>query len=201
VTGTGTVSGTPDALNLSMGVTVTSATVTQALDGANAAAGAVQKSLRDHGVADKDLQTSGLSIQPQYADSGGRSTITGYQVSESLTATLRDLKSAGAAIGAAATAGGDATRIDGVSLDLTDSGTLVTAARRKAFDAAREKAQQYAQAAGVQLGDAVSIQETTASTPVPYAVPMAASSAAGSVPVASGSQDVAVTVTVVFAIA
>jgi uncharacterized protein YggE len=201
VTGTGTVSGTPDALHLAMGVAVTKPTVSAALEDANAAAAKVQDSLRRHGVADKDLQTSGLSIQAQYADAGGgRSTITGYQVSESLTATLRDLKTAGAAISEAATAGGDATRVDGVTLDLTDTSSLVAAARKNAYTQAKQKAQHYADAAGIGVGDVLSIQESV-STPSPVgamAVPMA--TAAASVPIAAGSQQVDVTVTVVFAI-
>src|SRR5690349_859631 len=82
VSATGTVSGTPDTLRLSMGVSVTSGTVSTALAQANAAAEKVQASLRQHGVAAKDLQTSGLSIQPQYG-SGDRPVITGYSVTES----------------------------------------------------------------------------------------------------------------------
>jgi uncharacterized protein YggE len=202
VTGTGTVSGTPDALHLAMGVAVTRPTVTAALDDANAAAATVQASLRKSGVAEKDLQTSGLSIQPQYTESGGKSTVTGYQVTESVTATLRDLKSAGMTIGQAATAGGDATRIDSVTLDLTDTGSLITAARKSAFAQAKQKAEQYAQAAGAGVGEVISIQETS-TTPTPeLAVPMAtaAAGALASVPIAAGSQQVAVTVTVTFAI-
>jgi uncharacterized protein len=202
VTGTGTVSGTPDSLQLSMSVSVTQPSVTAALDGANAAAGRVQGVLRQHAVADKDLQTSGLSIQPQYTDVGNRPTINGYQVSESLTATLRDLKSAGSVISAAAQAGGDATRVDSVSLDLSDTGSLLTAARGKAFAQAKDKAQQYAKAAGVRLGDVVSVSEAVNSTSPTFSgdVRAAASGAAQSVPIAAGSQAVGVTVTAVFGI-
>jgi hypothetical protein len=201
VTGTGTVSGTPDTLRLAMGVAVTQGSVTAALDGANAAAAKLQASLRQHGVAEKDLQTSGLSIQPQYADGGNgkQPTITGYEVTESLTATLHDLKKAGDAITAAAQAGGDASRVTSVSLDLTDTGALITAARGKAFQQAKEKAEQYAKAAGVGLGGVVSISEQVATPSPMYDMAPSAMAAAGkSVPVAAGSQEVGVTVTVVF---
>jgi len=199
VTGTGTVSGTPDSLRLTMGVSVTRGSVTAALDGANAAAGKVQGTLRQHGVAAKDLQTSGVSVQPQYSG-GGTPTISGYQVTESVTATLRNLTTAGDAITAAAQAGGDATRISSVTLDLTDTGPLITAARGKAFAEAKAKAQQYAQAADVPLGTVVSISEQVAGPSPVYAGDMAAGGApeARAVPIAAGSQDVAVTVTVVF---
>jgi len=198
VSGTGTVTGTPDTLRLSMSVSTTAATVSAALDSANGAAGAVQAALRQHGVADKDVQTSNLSIQAQYGG-GTKPVITGYQVSESLTATLHDLKGSGATITAAASAGGNATRIDGVSLDLTDTGALITAARTKAFQAAKDKAGQYAKAAGVSLGSVVSISETVnTGGPVPVYGAMDAAPAAKSVPISAGSQDVGVTVTVVF---
>jgi uncharacterized protein len=197
VSATGTVSGTPDTLRLSMGVSVTGGTVPAALASANAAAEKVQASLRQHGVAEKDLQTSGLSIQPQYGN-GDKPVITGYQVTESVTAVLRDLGKAGDTIGAAATAGGDATRVDGVTLDLSDTGKLVTAARTKAFQQAKEKAEQYARTAGRDLGDVVSISETPAATAPPERMAYAAADAK-SVPIAPGSQEVGVTVTVVFA--
>jgi uncharacterized protein YggE len=204
VTGSGTVSGTPDALKLAMGVQVTRPTVTAALDEANAAASRVQAALKAKGVAEKDLQTSGVSIQAQYSYSDNKQTLTGYQVGENLTATLRDLKTAGATISAAAEAGGDATRVDSVSLDLTDTGDLVTKARAAAFTQAKDKASQYAKVAGVDLGDVVSIQESVATPPVaadmPYAAPAATAKGVSPVPIASGSQDVVVTVSVVFAI-
>jgi uncharacterized protein YggE len=195
VSGTGTVSGTPDTLRLGMGVSVSGRTVSDALDAANKAANSVLTALRGHGVADKDLQTSGLSIQPRYDDSDSRK-ITGYEVSESLTAVLREIRTAGATISAAADAGGDATRINSVDLDLSDTGDLVTAARDKAFDAAKKKAQQYARKAGVDLGHVVSISEQIAA-PGPVPVP-AAMEASRAVPIATGSQEVAVTVTLVF---
>lgn len=204
VTGSGTVSGTPDTLKLVMGVQVTRPAVNTALDDANAAAAKVQTVLKQSGVADRDLQTSGLSIQAQYSYDGNKQTLVGYQVSENLTATLRDLKTAGATISAAAAAGGDATRVDSVSLDRSDTGALVTSAREAAFKQAKEKAVQYARVAGVDLGDVVTIQESVSTPPVPveqYATAAGADAKAASpVPIARGSQEVVVTVTVVFAI-
>lgn len=203
VTGAGTVSGTPDALKLAMAVQVIRPSVSTALDEANAAAAKVQASLKQSGAADQDLQTSGVSIQAQYSYANDKQTLTGYQVSENVTATLHNLTAAGAAISAAAAAGGDATRIDSVTLDLTDTSALVSKAREAAFKQAKDKAGQYARVAGVSLGDVVSISETVA-TPTPVtagdvAEPMATKSASP-VPIRPGSQDVVVTVTAVFGI-
>jgi uncharacterized protein YggE len=98
VTGTGTVSGTPDQLVLSMGVQASAASVSAALQQANQAVRRVTATLRRSGVAAADLQTSGLSIQPDYQ--GSSQTPDGYTVAESLTATLRHIATAGAQIGA-----------------------------------------------------------------------------------------------------
>jgi uncharacterized protein len=203
VSGVGTMAGTPDTLRLDMGIQVTGDTVTAALGSANTKAAAVQKSLRDSGVTDKDLQTTGLSIQPHYVSDGKNgSKVSGYEVGENVSAVLRDLKTAGAAISAAATAGGQATRINGVSLDLADTGALVTGARSDAYAKARAKAEQYAKAAGVSLGQVLSINESVqAPQPIYAAAGAMDSRAAAAVPIQAGSQDVSVTVTVVFAIA
>lgn len=204
VSGVGKMTGTPDTLRVNLGVSVTGDTVSAALATANAKTEAVQKSLRGNGVAAKDLQTTGLNIQPNYtAGKGGQAILRGYQVQESLTAVLRDLKTAGAAISAAAQAGGQAIRIDGISLDLEDTSALVTSARANAFAQARAKAEQYARAAGVSLGKVTSIQETVQTAiPQRYAYGAAAPVAAdlASVPIQAGSQELSVTVTVVFGI-
>jgi uncharacterized protein len=157
------------------------------------------------GVAAKDMQTSGLSIQPSYSYSAtGQPTVKGYQVTEGLSALLRDLGSAGATINAAVAAGGNAVRVDGVGFDLSDTSSLMAAARSSAFSAAKAKADQYARAAGRSLGQAVSISEVVANpTPVygGYATASGSVPAASPVPVQPGTQDVSVTVTVVFAFA
>ncbi len=203
MTGSGRVAGTPDVLRLDIGVSVTKPTVTAALDAANSAAAAVQKSLADSGVADADVQTSGLSIQTDYDYNGNTPKLRGYQVSESVTARLRDLDKAGAAISAAATAGGDATRINSAGLDLENSSDLLVAARDRAVAEARTKAEQYAKAVGRSLGPVVSITEqTTSPGPSPMADRAVAMSASASpVPIAVGSQEISVDVTVVWSFA
>ncbi len=202
VTGTGRVTGTPDTLRVDLGVSVTGKTVNQALTAASDKAAAVQDSLRGNGVAAKDLQTTGLNIQPgDESGQGGRSSLRGYQVDESLSAALRNLNTAGAVISAAAAAGGQATRIDGVSLDLEDTGPLLAGARTDAFAQARSKAGQYARAAGLSVGRVVSIQEAVqAPEPQSYAYPAASARNMASVPVQAGSQELAVTVTVTFTV-
>jgi len=202
VSGTGTVSGTPDTLICSLSVSVTDGSVSKAFAGANSAMSAVQRALRTHGVAAADLRTTDVSIQQGYDTSGHPD---GYTVQEGLTVTVHDVTKASDEIAAAVAAGRNLVRIDGVSLDLQDTGPLVSRARDDAFAQAKEKAEQYARAAGRSLGDVVAISEVTQSAqPVPYyATGYPAAMAADSLkaPIATGSQDVAVQVTVTFALA
>ena len=199
VTGTGNVSGVPNQLSLSMGVQTTAGSVATALRQANQAVRAVTSALGRTGVSASDIQTSGLSIYPNYSGSSG--VPSGYQVSEQLTVTLRRLSTAGSQISAAARAGGNATVIDGVSLNLSDTGTLLATARARAVADAKAKAAAYARALGRPLGAVVSMSEAPPAQPfqpLPYAVPSAAR--APSVPVHPGTQQVSVSVTVIFAL-
>ena len=200
VSGQANVAGTPDTLRLDLSVVATASSVSEALASANRSADSVQKSLLANGVERKDLQTSGLSIQPEYDYlNGAAPRLKGYQVSESVSAKLRNLGRAGNAVGQAVSAGGNAMRVNGISLDLEETSALVSSARDRAFADAKAKAEQYARAAGRSLGEVMSITEDV-STPSPIPVPYAAmdSAKSASVPIQPGSQDVSVSVTVVF---
>jgi uncharacterized protein len=196
VTGTGTVIGTPNQLVMSMGVQVNGGSVSTALDAANQVIGQITAALSAQGVAASDIQTSGLSIYPNYQS--GSPVPVSYQVSESLTATLNDVGAAGRQIEAAVRAGGNAVTVDGVSLNLTDDGPLLAAARASAMRDARTKAEQFAQAAGEPLGQVLSITPVASSGPPVFAPNEAASSGTAAVPISPGSQQVSVSVTVVY---
>jgi uncharacterized protein len=199
VTGTGNVSGVPNQLVLSLGVQTSGASVAGALRQANGAVRAITSALRHGGVAPSSIQTSGLSIQPNYSSSGAPS---GYGVSEQLSVTLNRLSAAGTQISQAVRAGGNATTVDGVSLNLSDTGALLASARAKAVADARAKAAAYARALGRPLGPVVSMSETPPPSEPIYPLPYAASAgkAASSVPVHPGTQQLSVTVTVIFAL-
>jgi uncharacterized protein YggE len=200
VDGTGRVTGTPNLLRLDSSVTVTKPTVTEAMQAANTVMAAVQQTLKSDGVAAADLQTSGLSVQPNYTYANNTQRLTGYQVSENLSVVLRNLSTAGSIISDAARVGGDSLQIGGASLDIDQDDALIAKARQAAFADALAKAQTYAQAAGRTLGAVSSISESTDSQPVTYDYRMAAAApAAGSdapVPIQAGSQDVTVNVAV-----
>ncbi len=195
VTGVGTVTGTPNQLMLSMGVQVNGASVSSALAQANAAVRAVTAALLDRGVAAADIQTSGMSIYPNYQ--GNSQVPVGYGVSESLTATLNNLSAAGSQIEAAVHAGGNAVTVNNISLNLSDDGALLASARANAVTDAHAKAAQFARALGEPLGQVISISSADQAMPIMYGAQ--ASAAKGSVPISPGSQQVSVSITVVYA--
>jgi uncharacterized protein len=197
VTGTGNVTGTPDQLVLAMGVQVTGPSVGSALGDANAAVRRVTAALKADGVAAADIQTSGLSIYPNYPNNS--QVPNGYSVSESLTATLKSLTAAGAQIDAAVHAGGNATTVSGISLNLTDTSALLAQARARAVADATAKAAQYAKALGQPLGPVVSITDQAPAQPIPVYAAESSAAAKGSVPISPGTQQLSVSVTVVFA--
>ena len=202
VHGTGKVTGTPDTLTLSLTVSKSAGDVSTAMNAMSATMTAVQVSLTKNHVAAADLKTSGLNVGPQYADSSGKPTISGYQASENLTVTLRDPKSAGGIIAAASAAGGDATQISGLSTDLQNDAGLLNQARDAALNDAKAKADQYAKSAGRTLGQVVRVQEDDGTpTPTPTPVDARALGKTNAVPLQMGSTDVTVQVTVVFSFA
>lgn len=199
VSGRGTVTGVPNQLVLSMGVQANASSVSTALSQASQAARRVLAALSAHGVSKADIQTSGLSIQPNYH--GSSQVPVSYGVSEQLTATLHDLTKAGSQIQAAVTAGGNATTVEGVSLNLTDTGALLKRARIAAVRDARAKASQFASALGHPLRGVISVSDQSQVVPFPeFSALSGGVRAAPSVPISPGRQQVSVQITVVYAI-
>ena len=113
VNGTGRVIIAPDVADLRLGVSITKPTVKEARNIAAAQMTAVIAALKTLGIADKDIQTTGLSLQPQYTyPSSGNPRLTGYTLSNAVTVTIRDLDKLGDAVDDGLAAG--ATTLDGV---------------------------------------------------------------------------------------
>ena len=195
----GTISGTPDVVTIVIGVQTQSASAQTALDDNNKKAAEVIGVLKDSGVAPADLQTSQLSINPSYDEKGQQ--ITGYQVTNMVTAKLRDISTAGAVIDAAGKTAGDAIRVQQLSFSIDDDSALRAQARADAVRRAQAQAKQMAEAAGVQLGAIRSITEAPAATPTTYPAMAEADTVAASVPLQPGSQELSVVVQVIYAIA
>lgn len=199
VNGEGKIKVKPDTASLNVGVQATAATATEALAQANTSGAALIAALKGAGVSDNDIATSGLSIYPQY---GNSSIITGYQASNSVTVTVREITKTGPVIDAAAAAAGDHITISGVSFYVDDTEALIGAARTDAINNAKKRATQYATAAGVTVAGVVQISEVSVNNPIPLMYAAAADSASGTAsaptPIQTGTQDLTVSVTVVY---
>ena len=195
VTGDGDASGVPDVANLSIGVSSRAKSASDALGAMSDRANKLIDVIKNAGVADKDVQTVGLSLQPTTDDAG---QVTGYEASTTVVAQIHDIGKVGPSIDAASKQVGDDVRIDGVSFSFADTGSLMSAARTDAVKRGRAQAEELAKAAGVELGDILSISEGSTATAVPSF--RAATADAASVPVQPGSQSVSVSVTMVFAV-
>lgn len=201
VHGTGTAKGTPNQLTITLGVNVTGPTAQAALSDDNTKIAAVTAALRSGGVLAKDIQTTGLSIQPSYAKSGA---ISGYNVTNTVVATLLNFQVAGSVIDDAAGAAGNAIRIDGLSFSMSNPQSIADTARRDAVSQAVSHAQAMAAAAGEHLGSICSLTDTTSGSPGPifngFGAAASPARASAAVPLQPGSQEATADVTIVYAL-
>ncbi|MHB1211572.1 MAG: SIMPL domain-containing protein [Candidatus Nanopelagicales bacterium] len=204
---TGTADVEPDAARASLSIVAQDpASATAAQEAAAAGSARVLEALAAARVAEEDIATSGISVGPtyNYTSEGGQEP-TGYQATQSLTVTLRDLSTAGATIDAAVAAGGNLVRVDSLVTFVTDPTAATAAARAQAVDVATKQAEQYAELLGFRLGDVQSVSESSGPVAPPEPVAMA-DSAAESAPapkteIAPGTTEVSVTVSISWSIA
>jgi uncharacterized protein YggE len=196
VTATGQVKGTPDVAEVTVGVSARGRSAADALATANDRAAKVITALRDGGVQEDDVQTSGLSVQPTYGDDG---TVTGYEVTNLVNARLRDIPRTGEILDAVARVAGDEIRLQGISFSIDDDSALLATARTRAVKRARAQAEQLADAAGVELGAVRSIDEGTVAAPYDTRT-YGAADASSSMPIEPGTQTLSLQATVVFEI-
>ena len=200
VTGEATVSVAPDQAQIDGGVTSEAKTAREASEANNAAMGKVLLALKGAGIDEKDYQTSRLSLQPQYATSSKPAErtpgVVSFRASNRVTVKIRDVTKVANVIDVLVGAG--ANDIGGINFSVTQTSKHLDEAREKAMADARRKAEIYAKAAGVTLGEPISIAEDGAAVPV-FRGKMAAPMAAGA-QVAPGEETLSVTVSVSWAI-
>lgn len=198
VVGQGSATAPPDAARISLGVEVSETEANAAIDGANASAQLVLDLVTSSGIDATDVQTTDVSVYPRYGNDGR--DIIGYTASNRLVVTVRDLDALGGLLDAAAGLVGDDIRIDGLGFILDDPTQADSEARADAVEDARTRADEYAAAAGVELGDVMAISETGSyESPVPAFAADGAAEASG-VPIAAGEQTRTASVTIVYAI-
>ena len=198
VTGEAQVSVPPDLAHIDAGVASDAKTAREASDANNAAMGKVLIALKGAGIDEKDIQTTRLSLQPEYAPNRtGPSPIVGYRASNRVTIRLRDVNKVAGVIDTLVAAG--ANDIGNVSFSVSQASKLLDDAREKAVADARRKAEIYAKAAGVTLGVPLSISEEGTAAPV-FRSKMAVPMTAAPTPIAQGEETLSVSVSVTWAI-
>ncbi|HMR51298.1 MAG TPA: SIMPL domain-containing protein [Amaricoccus sp.] len=199
VTGSAEVEAVPDIATVSAGVETQAPEAAAALAANATAMNAVFAALEAAGIARADVQTSRLSLDSiwENRNDGGAPKVVGFQASNMVTVTVRDIARLGAVVDAVTAAGGN--RIFGVDFAVDEPREQIDAARERAVADARAKAELYAVAAGVTLGAVLSISESGGSGPSPAPV-FARAEAMADTPVAEGTVTLGASVEVVFAI-
>lgn len=198
VFGSGQVQGVPDTLIADVGIQVTAADVTSAMNQTNDRQQAVIDALVGAGLDRKDIRTTRVTVAPQYSnpEPAGTATITGYRADNDIEVKIHPTDAASRLLALVVSTGGDATRISSVSYSIGDDSQLVKDARARAFQDAKNRADQYAQLSGLRLGKVISISEASGAAPTHEAP--APPRGLSAVPLEPGQQTVGFSVTVVW---
>jgi uncharacterized protein YggE len=201
VTGTGKTTLVPDRFTFSAGVQTTAPTVEEAVNQNNAKIASVIAALKKAGATDQEIRTTNFSIFPQQVyEQGQAPRVVGYQASNQVLVTKKDIAMAGRLLQVALNAGVNET--SGLNFEVSDPARGRDQGLKAAFDDARAKATLLAQAAGRTLGRAMMITEGSEATPPPRPMPVGVMAAKGQaisqVPVEGGTRELAYTISVVF---
>lgn len=207
----GSTTAEPDMAIYTAGVTTQGNTASAALAENSSKMAQVIAALKRAGIADKDIQTSNLNLNPVYAppkrlpdgsveDQG--QVIIGYQVNNQVSVKQRKLADYGKVIDALVSAG--ANQVNGPSFMLSKPDGAMDQARTEAMRTARQRAELYASAAGLKVAGILAISESGGFRPQPMAfdkLMVSAARAAPAPPVMGGELETNVTVTVQFDLA
>jgi len=201
VTGKGEVMAVPDIATLRLGIEAQAETVAEAQSQAAEAMSRVMDALIDNGVAENDIQTQYFSIRQvtRWDWEDEEEIVVGYRVTNMVTAKIRDIDKVGTIIDAVAEAGGDLTRVEGISFSVDDPSSYQEEAREEAMADAKAKAEQLAELAGVTLGKPTYISEGIQIPPIIYPREVYVEEAPAT-PIAPGEMEITLTVQVVYAI-
>jgi len=180
VSGEGKVSGAPDIAVLTLGVSVLAPSVKDARDQAASAMKGVVDSIKGNGVDGKDIQSTQFSIQPEYNYRDNNQELSGYRVTNIVTAKVRN--------------------IDNTGKIIDDPDKLQDEARGEAVKDAQTKAERLADLAGVKLGKPISISESGAPSPMPSREALLGGAASDVSPIEPGEMEVTLDVQVLYAI-
>lgn len=198
VSATGEVSRVPDVAIISAGVVTRAASATQAIgDNANRME-RVRAALRRAGIAERDIQTSTISLNPEYNYRDNQPPVlTGYTASNQLTIRFRDIRNSGRILDALVAQG--ANQINGPSLTIDKPEEALDEARVRAIASGRARAELYARALGMRVVRLLSVSENAGySVPPPMPMMRAESAMAADTKIVPGEQQLSATVAMSF---
>ncbi|MEO7787116.1 MAG: SIMPL domain-containing protein [Sphingomicrobium sp.] len=169
ISATGEATRIPDVAVISSGVTTQAATATDALGQNSTRMERVRAALKRAGVADRDIQTASISLQPQYKYVENQAPLlTGYQASNQLSVHYRDIRNSGRILDALVTEG--ANQINGPNLTIDKPEAALDEARAKAITTGRARADLYARSLGMRVVRVISVSESGGYEPRPPVV-------------------------------
>jgi uncharacterized protein YggE len=201
VSGEGTATASPDMATIHTGVVSQAATARETLDQNNAAMQKILAAIREHDIADKDVQTSDFSLNPVYKQAPPGNVpiepeVVAYRAQNQVRVRVRNLASLGKVLDALVQAGSN--QLSGISFGVDDPSGILNQARSRAIRDAKARADVYAQAADVAVGPVWQISEQPVDGPRPLHAGVEFRASAAGVPVATGEQEFRVTVNVVY---
>jgi len=192
VTGEGTVAAAPDNAVIRIGVSSQGKTARAASDANVKDMSVVLTAIKESGIVDRDIQTTSLSLQPQYdPNRTGGARLIGFQMNNQVHVKIRDIDKLSAVLDRAIAAG--ANEMSGIEFVVSEQAKLLDQARAAAIADAHRKAELYANAAGMKVGRVIAISEEGASQPSRGFAPMVR---AGGAAIAPGEQTLRAVVTV-----
>ena len=171
ISATGEATRVPDVANISAGVITRAATARAALEQNAARMDRVRASLKRAGIADRDIQTSNISLNPEYRYVNNEPPqLTGYSASNTVTVRFRDIANAGKILDALVKEG--ANQLNGPTLTIDKPEAALDEARAQAIAKGRARAELYARSMGLRVVRIVAVTESGSSYPVPPPMPM-----------------------------
>lgn len=197
VAATGEVTRVPDIVRINAGVVTQAPSATEAIRQNAAHMERVRAALRQAGIAERDIQTSSISLQPDYRYAENQPPqLTGYRASNEVNVRFRDIAASGRILDALVAQG--ANQINGPMLGLDRPEEALDEARTRALASARARAELYARALGVRVKRILYISEAGAAAPPPGPMLRMQAERDASTPISPGEQVLAVSLTVGF---
>jgi uncharacterized protein YggE len=199
INATGEVTRVPDVAVISAGVVTRAATAGSAIQDNSARMERVIAALKAAGVADRDVQTSSINLNPEYRYGENQPPkLVGYSVSNTVSIRFRDIRNSGKILDALVTEG--ANQINGPTLTIDKPESALDEARMNAIANGKARAELYARTLGKRVARVVSVSESASSYPVPPPMPvmMEARAQAADTKIVPGDQKLQVSVAMVF---